>query len=224
MTDIGSFQHHVEPGTQDDPGYALILLHGTGANEKDLVPLGGQVAPGKPLLSPLGKVREQGRPRWFRRKRPGVFDEEDLRARAKELASFLQEAQSEHGLPDQLVALGFSNGANIAAALLLLHPTVFRGAVLLRPMTPLEPDALPDLEGIPVLIAAGRHDELVPADSVENLASLLQEAGADTTLRWEEAGHGLAREEVAQVKRWLEANEDRLTQARGQRGSGRGST
>ncbi len=214
MPDL-SFTHRFEPSQAEDPGFGLVLLHGTGADENDLVPLGRQVAPDAPLLSPLGKVRENGQPRWFKRKRPGVFDEEDLRTRADELARFLEDAADEYGLDTaRLVALGFSNGSNIAATLLLLHPNVLRAAVLLRPMTPLEPATLPDLEGIPVFMAAGRNDRLVPQESVETLASMLRTAGADVTLRWANAGHGLTRDEVQDAQEWFKANDTRLSTPR----------
>lgn len=210
-----SFQHVHEPGKENDPAYALILLHGTGANQHDLLPLASQTAPHKPLLSPLGKVREQGRPRWFKRKRPGVFDEDDLVHRAQELADFLEEASNAYDLdPDHLVAMGFSNGANIATTLLLLHPNILRGAVLLRPMLPLEPETLPDLTNVPVYIAAGEHDELVPKESLQRLTEILQEAGADVTTRWASAGHGLTSDEVTRIEQWLRANEHRLGQPR----------
>lgn len=211
-----SFEHVHEPGKEDDPAYALVLLHGTGANQHDLLPLASQTAPGKPLVSPLGKVREHGRPRWFKRERPGVFDEDDLTQRAQELAAFLEQASITYDLDTRrLVAMGFSNGANIAGALLLLHPEILRGAVLLRPMLPLEPGTLPDLSDVPVYIAAGEKDELVPKESVQRLTALLEEAGADVTIRWAPAGHGLASDEVTQVEQWLRENEDRLGEPRG---------
>lgn len=209
-----AFDHAVQAGDEADPGYTLLLLHGTGADERDLLPLGRSLAPGKPRLSPLGKVRERGMPRWFARHDEGVFDEASIRERAAELAAFLPEAARAHDLPDRFVAVGFSNGANIAASLLLLHPEALRGAVLLRAMTPLEPDELPDLAGVPVYIASGAHDELVPRGDAENLASLLEEAGADVTHRFAEAGHQLARDEVAAVREWLEERDDRLRKPR----------
>lgn len=202
-----AFQHVFEPG--DDPAYTALLLHGTGADEHDLVPIGRTVAPGKPLVSPLGKVREGRMPRWFARHEEGVFDEEDLRRRAKELAAFLDEAAAAYDLdPDRFVAVGFSNGANIAASLLLLHPDALAGAVLLRPMVPIRPDASPNLAGVPVYMASGRADRMVPADSARKLAEMLKAAGADVTHRFVDAGHGLTRPEVDDVRAWLADHED----------------
>lgn len=211
MTDL-AFEHVRHDG---DDGYTLLLLHGTGADQHDLVPIGRQVAPTKPLLSPLGKVREQGMPRWFRRHEEGVFDVDDLRRRAAELAGFLDEAAEVYEV-ERYVALGFSNGANIAGGLLLLHPEALRGAVLLRPMVPLEPDELPDLSGVPVYMASGEADRMIPEGSAERMASLLEEAGADVTHRWAEAGHGLTRDEVADVRGWLEDHDDLLSTPRGE--------
>ncbi len=209
-----SFDHVFEPGDEPDPAYTLLLLHGTGADQHDLLPVGTAVAPGAPKLSPLGKVRENGMPRWFRRLREGVFDEEDIRHRASELASFLPEAATAHGTPSRYVAVGFSNGANIAGSLLLLHPRALRAAVLLRPMTPLEPDTLPDLSGVPVLLASGRHDHLVPMEDAEHMAELLREAGATVTHEVADAGHGLTREELPRIRRWLEEHADAFAQPR----------
>lgn len=215
--DLG-FEHVFEPGQADpdaDPGYTALLLHGTGADQHDLVPLGRSLAPGHPLVSPLGKVREGGMPRWFARHEEGVFDEEDLRVRARELAGFLAEAEQAYDLaPARYVAIGFSNGANIAGALLLLNPEVLRGAVLLRPMVPLVPDQLPDLSGVPVYVAAGRRDPLIPSSQVEELADLLDRAGAEVTLRWSQGGHGLTQDEIAPVKAWLDEHEATLNKPR----------
>lgn len=198
--------HPAPPGER--ASYTALLLHGTGADEHDLVPLGRALAPGRAILSPLGAVRENGMPRWFRRLREGVFDEDDIRRRAGELAAFLGEAAQAYTLdPSRFVAVGFSNGANIAASLLLLHPGSLRGAVLLRAMTPLVPEELPDLAGVPVYVAAGRQDPIVPVDDVERLVELLRTAGADVTLRWADAGHGLAPDEVVDAAAWLAAKD-----------------
>ncbi len=221
-----SFDHVFEPGeqprgqaataadddTEVEAAYTALLLHGTGANQHDLVPLGRALAPGQPLLSPLGKVREQGMPRWFRRIEEGVFDEEDIRQRAAELADFLDEAASAYDLgPKGYLAIGFSNGANIASSLLLLHPGALRGAILIRAMTPLVPDELPDLTGVPVYIASGRRDPLISEEDANQLASMLDEAGAEVTHRWSEGGHELGREELGPIKAWLEDHEHALS-------------
>ena len=153
--------------------------------------------PGAPLLSPRGAVLERGQPRFFRRLAEGVFDLEDLHLRTAELAQFVREATAKYRLdPRRIVAVGFSNGANIAASLLLSGTGVLAGAVLFRPMVPFEPDPRPALGGIPVLIASGRSDPMVPAALAERLAVLLRECGADVEMRWQPGGHGLAREDI----------------------------
>jgi len=184
----------------------LLMLHGTGGNENDPIPLGRMLGPDANLLSPRGKVLENGMPRFFRRLAEGVFDEVDLKRRAGELGGFVRGAAEAYGFnPERVVAVGYSNGANIAAATMLLHPDVFRSAVLFRPMVPFEPEAFPDLSGVPVFLSAGRRDLTVRAKNVERLASILQEAGAEVTLHWEEAGHGLADAELRAARRWLAA-------------------
>jgi len=197
------FVHRFDPA--EEPGSpTLLLLHGTGGDENDLLPLGRMLDERAALLSPRGKVLENGMPRFFRRLSMGVFDEEDLVNRTHELASFVEEAASEYGLdPKRLFAVGFSNGANIAASLLLLHPDLLAGAVLLRAMTPFELETLPDLSGTPVYLAAGRSDQMIPAESTERLAELLRKAGAEVTLDWQPGGHGIGRAEVEAARDWL---------------------
>ncbi|MFL5401665.1 MAG: alpha/beta hydrolase [Gemmatimonadales bacterium] len=204
MADLG-FIHRFRPGSR--PGATpLLLLHGTGGNEDDLISLGESLAPGVPLVSPRGKVLENGMPRFFRRLAEGVFDLDDLRFRAAELAGFVAAAQEAYDLGDTApMAVGFSNGANIAAALLLLSPGSLSGAVLLRPMVPLIPEPLPRLDGIPVLIAAGRQDPIVPPDHPRALADLLGSAGAEVTLHGSNAGHGLTREDLEVAERWMQS-------------------
>jgi phospholipase/carboxylesterase len=202
--DLG-FVHRFRAGNR--PGATpLLLLHGTGGDEDDLISLGDALAPGAPLLSPRGKVVENGRPRFFRRLAEGVFDLDDLRFRAGELADFIDAARKTYDLGETApIAVGFSNGANIAAALLLLSPGALSGAVLLRPMVPLVPEPLPRLDGVPVLIAAGRHDPIVPPDHPRALADLLGSAGADVTLHGSSAGHSLAREDLEVAERWMQS-------------------
>ncbi len=200
-TDLG-FAHNFIPGEED--GSTLLLLHGTGGNENDLIPLGKELAPGAAILSPRGKISEYGAARFFRRLAEGVFDMEDLIFRTHELAEFVEAASEEYGFdPAKLVAAGYSNGANIAASLILLHPGLLKTAVLFRAMVPLEPDVTPDLSGMPVFIAAGRRDPLIPPDNTERLAKMLQEAGAEVDLRWRDIGHGLTYEEVREAREWL---------------------
>ena len=197
------FLHRFEPAASGE--LTLLLLHGTGGDQHALIPLGRAVAPGAALLSPRGQVLEGGRPRFFRRLADGVFDEDDLARRARHLADFIADACRAYGRrPDQVVALGYSNGANIAAAVLLLHPQALAGAALLRPMLPLRPPALPDLRGKPVCIAAGRDDPLVPEEKARELAEVLRQAGADVAVRWHPGGHGLTAEDVAETARWLQ--------------------
>jgi len=199
--DLG-FVHRFEPG--DGSGVTLLLLHGTGGDENDLIPLGSEILPGAALLSPRGKILEHGAPRFFRRLAEGVFDHEDLLLRTHELAGFIEAATKQYELdPAKLVAAGYSNGANIAASLTLLHPGLLRAAVLFRAMVPFEPETTPDLAGMPVLIAAGRRDQMIPPDNTERLAETLREAGADVDLRWRDIGHGLTYEEVMEAKGWL---------------------
>jgi len=197
------FVHRFDPA--EEPGApTLLLLHGTGGDENDLLPLGRMLDKRAALLSPRGKVLENGMPRFFRRLSMGVFDEEDLVNRTHELASFVEEAASEYGLdPKRLFAVGFSNGANIAASLLLLRPDLLAGAVLLRAMTPFELETLPDLSDTPVYLAAGRSDQMIPPESTERLAELLREAGAEVTLDWQPGGHGIGRAEVEAARDWL---------------------
>lgn len=192
------------PATPDAP--TLLLLHGTGGNEHDLVPLAERLAPGAGVLSPRGKILEHGMPRFFRRLAEGVFDIEDLKQRTAELADFVASACHEYGLDaTRIVAVGFSNGANIAASLLLLRPGTIGGAILFRAMVPLVPDPRPSIPGTPVLLSNGRQDPLVSATETERLASLLRSAGADVTLVWQNAGHQLTEGDLAQAQQWVAA-------------------
>ena len=187
-------------------GTTLLLLHGTGGDEHDLLPLGRAVAPGAALLSPRGKVLEGSAPRFFRRLAEGVFDVPDLVARTHELAQFVRDSAARYGFDaGRVIALGFSNGANIAASTLLLHPGLLAGAVLLRAMVPFEPATPVRLPGTPVLLSAGRLDPIIPVESVERLGAILGEAGARVTSLWHRAGHQLAPGELEQVAGWLRA-------------------
>ena len=203
------FVHRFLPG---ESGATLLLLHGTGGDENDLVPLGQELAPGAAILSPRGKVSEYGAARFFRRLAEGVFDHEDLVFRTHELAEFIEAAAKEYGFdPSKLVAVGYSNGANIAASLMFLHPELLRAAVLFRAMVPFEPEKMPDLSGMPIFLAAGRMDRMIPPQSTERLAEILREAGAELGLRWRSTGHALTHEEVAEAKEWLSGVLQELT-------------
>jgi phospholipase/carboxylesterase len=198
------FVHRFVPAGR--PGLpALLLLHGTGGNEDDLLTLGARLLPGAAQLSPRGQVLENGAPRFFRRLSEGVFDLDDLRRRAHELADFVDSARRTYELgPVPPVAVGFSNGANIAAATLLLRPGTLGGALLLRPMVPLEPEPLPALGGVPVQIDAGTADPIVSPAQSEALADLLRRAGATVSLDWIRGGHNLTPQDVDIGARFLE--------------------
>jgi predicted esterase len=196
------FVHRFVAGRAGRP--ALLLLHGTGGSEADLLPLGERLAPGAALLSPRGQVLEQGMPRFFRRHAEGVFDQADLARRTDDLAAFVRRAREAYGLGEvPLVAVGYSNGANIAASLLLKGAGVLHGAVLLRPMVPFEPEVPTVLDGIPALLLAGRQDPIA-GDTPSRLAALLREAGADVELVWQAAGHGLVSADLDLAARWLQ--------------------
>lgn len=201
-----SFIHRFLPATTGQAVDTLLLLHGTGGDENDLLPLGRLLAPNANLLSPRGKISENGMPRFFRRLAEGVFDIPDLIARTHELAEFIQSASDTYGFDARRVtAAGFSNGANIAASLLLLRPDILQAAVLFHAMVPLVPESLPDLAGTPVFLGAGCQDPIVPPEETERLAALLRAAGADVTTYWQAGGHGLTHEEVQAAAEWLDA-------------------
>ena len=203
---LGFIHRYIPPtaGAELAGSTTLLLLHGTGGDEDDLLPLGRALLPGAGMLSPRGKVLEHGAPRFFRRLAEGVFDQEDLAARTKELAEFIDSAAKAYKLDrDGIVAVGFSNGANIAASLLLRRPGLLRGAVLLSPMVPFEPDAPPALSGTSVFVGAGRADPIVPIAQAERLAELLRRAGAAVTLHWEPGGHAVTKSEVEAARQWI---------------------
>jgi phospholipase/carboxylesterase len=202
MTDALHLIHRFEPGSPEFP--TLLLLHGTGGDENDLLPLGRELLPGAALLSPRGAVLERGQPRFFRRLAEGIFDLEDLHARTAELATFVHDAGRHYQFDvNRVVALGFSNGANIAASLMLSDTGVLAGGVLLRPMVPFEPGARPNLRGVPVLISAGRNDPIVPTALVERLGVLLKESGASVDVAWQPGGHGLTKGDVEAASKFL---------------------
>jgi len=202
MRPAPDFIHEFVPGTSDR---TLLLLHGTGGNEHDLIPFGKELDPSAALLSPRGKILENGMPRFFRRLAEGVFDLEDLRTRTDELADFVIAAAERYKVDiSKIVAVGYSNGANIAASLLLLRPEILRAAILFRAMVPLIPDSMPDLSSVDIWIGAGDHDPIVPPSETQRLVDLLRRAGANVTIRFTNATHGLTDVEVRTAKRWLE--------------------
>lgn len=204
MTTLEEWPHRWVPGASGAASPTLLLLHGTGGDESDLIPLGEELAPGASLLSPRGPVSELGMPRFFRRHAEGVFDEADIRARVPALAAFIGAAATTYGFaPGSVFALGFSNGANMAASLLLLVPGLLRGAVLLRAVMPLEPATQPNLAGTSVLISAGKVDPFSPVERTQRLADVLRAAGADVSLRWQRTGHQLVPGDLEDTRAWL---------------------
>jgi predicted esterase len=183
----------------------LLMLHGTGGNEHDLVPAGRVLLPGAGILSPRGKVLERGMPRFFRRLAEGVFDLDDLKFRAAELAAFVAAAAAHYRFdPARVVAMGFSNGANIASSLLLLSPGTLKAAALFSPMVPFVPDPLPGLQGVDVFVSAGKRDPLVSPENTAQLAALLESCGASVLVRWTEGGHSLGPEDVDAGAAWVQ--------------------
>jgi phospholipase/carboxylesterase len=188
------------PGVRD----TLLVLHGTGGNEDDLIGIAQTVAPGAAIISPRGKVLEAGAPRFFRRLAEGVFDPAEVRSRGEELAGFIRAAVTRYELDSEhIIALGYSNGANIASTVMLIDPDVIHAAVLLRPMLVFEPEERTDLAGKGVLLSAGRVDRIVPVESVEKLVHLLEDRGAEVTLKWQLGGHNLVPSELKEAAEWL---------------------
>src|SRR6266568_541330 len=195
------FIHEFVPGSS---ARTLLLLHGTGGNERDLVPIGRELDPNASLLSPRGQVLENGMPRYFRRLAEGVFDLEDLKKRTHELADFVVSAVAHYKIDiENMIAVGYSNGANIAASILLLRPEMFPAAILFRAMVPLVPETQPDLSSVRVWIGAGSSDPIVPASETKQLSELLRAAGADVTIRFFQSGHELTADDVDVARQWL---------------------
>jgi len=194
---------HIFNKGQDPTKPTLLLLHGTGGNELDLLPLAGRIDDEASVLSVRGNVLENGMPRFFRRLAEGVFDIEDLIFRTKELNEFLNEAAEKYGFNrDNIIAIGYSNGANIAASLLFHYQNALKGAILHHPMVPRKGIDLPDLSGKSVFIAAGTNDPICsPIESAE-LQSLLEKANANVELHWESRGHQLTMQEVEAAANW----------------------
>ena len=185
----------------------ILLLHGTGGNEEDLIPLGKELASNASILSVRGKVLENGMPRFFRRIKEGVFDLEDLNLRTNELADFILNSSSIYEFDlERIIAVGFSNGANIGASLLLRRPEILTGAILFRAMVLFIPKVLPDLSKKHILLSEGLHDPIVNRWEAENLLRLFTKAHSDATLEWQDSGHTLVQEDIVTSRRWLERN------------------
>ena len=182
----------------------LLLLHGTGGNEDDLIQVGQMISPSASLLSPRGKVLENGMPRFFKRLAEGVFDLEDLKFRTSELADFVKEASSMYGFDlNKTIAVGFSNGANIAASLLLSYPGTLMGAILFRAMVPFIPNSPLDLSDKKVLLSAGVYDPIVSESQTQSLYDILKKSRANVTLKWQQSGHNLTESDILDAKEWL---------------------
>ena len=196
-----TFIHNFVPGKLPS---TVLVLHGQGGDENDLLPIARALAPGAAFLSPRGKAMEAGMARFFARVSPDVFDETEVRTRTAELAEWIGAAVAEYKLDaTKVFAFGFSNGASIAASTMLLHPGVLAGALLLRPRTIVEPAELPDLRGAPVLVIAGQKDEKMPQGAGEHLARLLGRAGASVEMAMADAGHDLTPQGFAAGKIWF---------------------
>ena len=201
--DIG-FIHRFLPGEDRASSEILLVLHGTGGDENNLIGIGQAIAPGAAILSPRGNVLENGAPRFFKRLAEGVFDPKEVRSRGEELASFIRAAISKYSLnPERIFAMGYSNGANIASTVMLIDPELLRGAILFRPMLVLETDGRSDLSGKGVFISAGQMDPIVPVKSIVRLVELFEASHADVTLKWQQAGHNLLPSEVREAADWL---------------------
>jgi phospholipase/carboxylesterase len=202
--DLG-FIHNFIPSNKPD-GRILLLLHGTGGNEDDLLTIGQLIDPRATVLAPRGKVLEAGMPRFFRRFAEGVFDIEDLKFRSKELADFVEKASEKYGFNcHSITAVGYSNGANITASLLLLHPRVIQNAIMFRVMLPLAPQTTPNLSGKSVFMSCGRFDSFIPQDKSIELKVTLEKAGAEVVLNWEDSTHSLVQQEIDKARDWFRA-------------------
>jgi len=198
-----TYQHRFIEGTEKT---TLLLLHGTGGDEDSMLSLGRMISRRSSLLSPRGKGVENGMPRFFRRFGEGVFDIEDLKFRSSELADFVKEASAVYNFDVKaVIAVGYSNGANIAASIIILQLFRFAGTILFRPMVPLVPSNFPSLERFQVFVAAGHLDEIVPQADTERLVTLFRRAGAEVTLSWQPGGHELNSEEVERAKEWFDS-------------------
>jgi len=207
-TELGFIHRFIPANSKEKQSdLTLLLLHGTGGNEEDLIPLGKELSSNASILSVRGKVLENGMPRFFRRLKEGIFDIEDLKLRTNELAEFILNSSSVYELElERIIAVGFSNGANIGASLLLRRPEVLSGAILFRAMVPFIPKVLPDLSNKHVLLSEGLHDPIVSREEAQNLLKLFTKTHSDAALEWQNSGHNLVQEDIVASRRWLERN------------------
>jgi len=202
--DLGFVHVFIPPQKPAPNSVTLLLLHGTGGDERDLLPLGRELWPGAALLGVRGNVLENGMPRFFRRFAEGVFDVEDLKTRTNELAEFIDAAADHYGFSKRhMVAVGYSNGANIAASLILLHPHYLAAAALFRAMVPFTPDIIRNFSGLAVFLAAGMRDSIVPRDQTDELAMIFESGGAEVSRFWHRGGHELGDDDIHAAKTWL---------------------
>ena len=200
---MSEFVHQFVSATTDEKR-TLLLLHGTGGDENDLIPLGQTLLPGAGILSIRGRISEGGMPRFFRRFAEGVFDLDNLREEASALSAFVEKAAQEYGIElARIVGVGFSNGANMAHSLMGLYPGLLSEAVLIRAMTTMPEHIYAGLEGKRVFLSSGKSDPILPVSDAENLARQLREGGADVTHLWLDAGHNLTRQEIGEIAAWL---------------------
>jgi phospholipase/carboxylesterase len=205
-TDLGFIHRFIPPHSNaKESNQTLLLLHGTGGTENDLIPLGNELAPNASILSVRGRVLENGMPRFFRRLEEGVFDLEDLKMRTDELAEFLAKSSSKYMFDvKRIIAVGYSNGANIAASLLLRRPEFLAGAILFRVMVPYTPTVLPDLSNKSIILLEGLHDPIVSRTDAQRLLEIFTNAQSNVTLKWQDSGHNLTNEDIFAAKKWLE--------------------
>lgn len=196
---------HLFQQGRDPAKPTFLLLHGTGGNESDLLPLAGMIDPDASVLSVRGNVLENGMPRFFRRLAEGVFDEKDLVFRTKELYEFLDEASKKYSFDRKnIVAIGYSNGANIAGSLLFHYQDALKGAILFHPMVPRRGIDMPDLSETKVFIAAGTNDPICSPQESSELQLLLAQAHAKVDIHWENKGHQLTLDEIQAAAEWYQ--------------------
>jgi phospholipase/carboxylesterase len=209
-TDLDFIHRFIPPDSNaKESELTLLLLHGTGGNEDDLIPLGKELAPNASILSVRGKVLENGMPRFFRRLEEGVFDIEDLKLRTDELAEFIVKSSSAYMFDSEsLIAVGYSNGANIAASLLLRRSEILAGAILFRAMVPFIPTVMPNLSKKSIILLEGLYDPIVSKAEAESLLEIFTKTQSSVTLKWQNSGHNLTQEDIVAAKNWLESNSD----------------